>query len=165
MGGLRMNKAYTRINWENEPAVTTPLNATNLNKIDGAVNILDDRIIVLDTNFLELYNQMNVAQSYTPTASNLGTITKHTAMVKSGIGRYKLDAICGTWTANNNYVICTLSPIYRPTITIDKKVIIKVNGSTGVIANFYIGTDGNVVIKPYTAITSTPVQIDETYII
>lgn len=45
-----MNKAYTRINWENEPAVTTPLNATNLNKIDGAVNILDDRIIVLDTS-------------------------------------------------------------------------------------------------------------------
>lgn len=27
----------TRINWENEPSINTPLNATNLNKIDYAV--------------------------------------------------------------------------------------------------------------------------------
>lgn len=42
-----MNKAYTRINFQNSPSTATPLNATNLNKMDKAINDLDDRIIEL----------------------------------------------------------------------------------------------------------------------
>lgn len=37
-----MNKLYSRINWENE---VTPLNESNLNKMDGALNDLDNRVI------------------------------------------------------------------------------------------------------------------------
>ena len=44
-----MNKAYIRINWENYPSINTPLNEQNLNRMDGAVNEIDDRVIVLDT--------------------------------------------------------------------------------------------------------------------
>lgn len=44
-----MDKLYERINWENEPSIVSPLNATNLNKIDYAVNELDNRTISLDT--------------------------------------------------------------------------------------------------------------------
>ena len=43
-----MQKAYNRINWENYPSDRTPLNETNLNKLDVGVNELDNRIITLD---------------------------------------------------------------------------------------------------------------------
>jgi len=45
----QMDKLYERINWENEPSVSSPLNATNLNRIDYAVEELDNRVISLDT--------------------------------------------------------------------------------------------------------------------
>ena len=44
-----MNKAYKRINWENYPSDATPLNEANLNKLDSAMDILDDRTITLET--------------------------------------------------------------------------------------------------------------------
>lgn len=44
-----MNKAYSRINWENYPSDATPINKVNLNILDSATDILDDRVITLDT--------------------------------------------------------------------------------------------------------------------
>lgn len=32
--------AYTRVNWENLPSTNTPVNATNLNKMDAGINNL-----------------------------------------------------------------------------------------------------------------------------
>lgn len=45
-----MQKAYNRIDWENYPSGKTPLNETNLNKMDVAIDELDNRIIGLDAN-------------------------------------------------------------------------------------------------------------------
>lgn len=45
-----MNKTYQRINWENEPSVQTPLNEYNLNRMDSALNEIDNRVITLDTS-------------------------------------------------------------------------------------------------------------------
>lgn len=44
-----MNKAHIDINWENYPSDETPLNESNLNKMDGSIDIIDDRVITLDT--------------------------------------------------------------------------------------------------------------------
>lgn len=44
-----MNKAHRPINWENYPSDETPLNDTNLNKMDSAIGVIDDRVITLDT--------------------------------------------------------------------------------------------------------------------
>ena len=44
-----MVKAHTPINWQNKPSVNTPINETNLNKMDSTIGILDDRIIEQDT--------------------------------------------------------------------------------------------------------------------
>lgn len=43
-----MNKIYNRINWENYPSDSTPLNESNLNRIDSATDTLDNRVISLD---------------------------------------------------------------------------------------------------------------------
>lgn len=40
-----MNKAHSPINWENYPNETTPINEENLNKMDRAIGIIDDRVI------------------------------------------------------------------------------------------------------------------------
>lgn len=44
-----MQKAYERINWENYPSEKTAVNETNLNKMDAALDEVDNRIITLDT--------------------------------------------------------------------------------------------------------------------
>lgn len=45
-----MNKIYTRINWENYPSEATALNETNLNRMDFALDEVDNRVISLDTS-------------------------------------------------------------------------------------------------------------------
>lgn len=49
-----MQKSYQRINWENYPSEETPLNASNLNRIDSATDTIDDRVIALDTEKADL---------------------------------------------------------------------------------------------------------------
>lgn len=44
-----MDKVYSRINWQNEPATTTPINEVNLNKIDAALNEIDNRVVNFST--------------------------------------------------------------------------------------------------------------------
>lgn len=48
-----MDKVYTRINWENYPSTKTAVNEVNLNKIDSAVNTIDDRVVSLDVSKAE----------------------------------------------------------------------------------------------------------------
>lgn len=48
-----MNKAYSRIMWVNYPNTDSPLNATNLNRMDASLDILDDRVISLNTTKLD----------------------------------------------------------------------------------------------------------------
>ena len=42
-----MQKVYERINWENEPSTNTAVNEQNLNKMDYALDKLDDRVLSL----------------------------------------------------------------------------------------------------------------------
>lgn len=44
-----MQKAYTRIVWENLPSVQTPLNETNLNRMDASLDTIDNRVVAMDT--------------------------------------------------------------------------------------------------------------------
>lgn len=44
-----MEKAYQKINWENYPSEKSPINESNLNKMDNALDVLDNRIIKQDT--------------------------------------------------------------------------------------------------------------------
>lgn len=37
--------AYTRVNWQDLPSTSTPVNATNLNNMDSAIKINDDKLL------------------------------------------------------------------------------------------------------------------------
>lgn len=45
---MALNKVYTRINWENYPSENTDIDEINLNKMDSAIDALDNRIISQD---------------------------------------------------------------------------------------------------------------------
>lgn len=69
-----MNKAYSRINWQNQPSTSTALGATNLNKMDIALNSIDDRVITLDTTKLDLTTANSMVKSFSLNQST-GVIT------------------------------------------------------------------------------------------
>lgn len=48
------NKIYSLINWRNRPSTATALGATNLNRMDVAINTLDNRVIQLKADKLDV---------------------------------------------------------------------------------------------------------------
>lgn len=92
-----MNKAYKRINWEDYPSMETPLNEQNLNKADGALDEIDNRVISLDTTkatktevsmlFKEVaFNEQTGIITFT--RKNGATVTIDTPMEKIQTGIY-----------------------------------------------------------------------------
>lgn len=45
-----MNKAHTMVNWEDYPSINTPLASRILNKVDSAVDVIDDRVVEMEAN-------------------------------------------------------------------------------------------------------------------
>lgn len=43
-----MNKAFSPIEWQNEPSVESPINADNLNRIENGLNEVDNRVVQFD---------------------------------------------------------------------------------------------------------------------
>ena len=60
-----MQKAYSRINWENYPSEQTPINESNLNRMDSALDEVDDRVIALDTTKAEITDISTLVESVT----------------------------------------------------------------------------------------------------
>jgi len=60
-----MQKAHSNINWENFPSINTPINEQNLNKMDNAIDTIDDRVIALDTSKFNLSDAQELIKSLT----------------------------------------------------------------------------------------------------
>ena len=60
-----MNKLYYPINWENYPSEATPINESNLNKIDSGLNNLDNRVIEQDALKLSKTDALNDIVNWT----------------------------------------------------------------------------------------------------
>lgn len=58
-----MEKTYNRINFQNSPTKTTPLSAANLNKMDKAIDELDNRSVDADGKIKELKGRMDAFTS------------------------------------------------------------------------------------------------------
>jgi len=72
-----MDKVYSRIIWQNQPSTTTALGASNLNKMDVALNEVDNRVVGFDTSKADASVVNNLVQSITYNESNgVLTITK-----------------------------------------------------------------------------------------
>lgn len=72
-----MQKSYSRINWQNYPSEETPLNESNLNRMDYAINEIDDRVITLDTDKADATTVNNLIKTIeVDDATGVITITK-----------------------------------------------------------------------------------------
>lgn len=58
-----MQKVFQRINWQNYPSEETPLNESNLNRMDYALDEIDDRVIALDTEKADSATVNNLVKS------------------------------------------------------------------------------------------------------
>lgn len=54
-----MNKAHSPINWQNYPETKTPINADNLNKMDFAIGVIDDRVIQHESDIKQRIKTIN----------------------------------------------------------------------------------------------------------
>lgn len=52
------SKVFSRINWQNKPSTATPINATNLNANDYALDTIDDRVIELNSRINDIEPQI-----------------------------------------------------------------------------------------------------------
>ena len=67
-------KTYSRINWENKPSTNTALGAANLNKMDLALNEIDNRVVTLGQQKLDKDVANNMVSSWSMNEST-GVIT------------------------------------------------------------------------------------------
>lgn len=71
---MALNKLYSRINWENYPSEKTPLNESNMNKMDAALDDLDNRVISQDATKANKTSLNNLISDWTMD-ENTGIIT------------------------------------------------------------------------------------------
>lgn len=90
-----MQKAYSRINWENYPSTETPLNETNLNRIDLALDTVDDRVVTFDTTKANQTDLLTCVDGITfNTSSGILTISFKngtTATIDTGLAKLAVN--------------------------------------------------------------------------
>lgn len=60
-----VNKIYSRIDWKNYPNTSTALNETNLNRMDKAIDDLDNRVIEQDSTKADQTTVNNMVKNWT----------------------------------------------------------------------------------------------------
>ena len=104
------SKIFNRINWLNRPSTNTPLNATNLNAGDSAIDKLDDRIIILDTvkADMQVVNGM-VADISVNDADGVITVTYKNGSTKTYDTNLEKIATNFTYDYSTQRLVLTLS--------------------------------------------------------
>ena len=79
-----MDKIYTRVNWQNLPSTTTPINETNLNTMDNAIDLIDSRVVGIGNQVESLATdvQVTLLANAWSSASQTVTVTGMTATAK-----------------------------------------------------------------------------------
>ena len=93
-----MQKIYSRINWENFPSEKTAVNESNLNKMDLAIDNLDDRVVAMDASKVDLTRANELVKEILWDESN-GTLT----VVKMNGSRAVIDTKLEKLSVNFTY--------------------------------------------------------------
>ena len=102
-----MQKIYSRINWENFPSEKTAVNESNLNKMDLAIDNLDDRLVAMDASKVDLTKANELVEEILWDESN-GTLTVVKMNGSSAVIDTKLEKLAVNFSfdeANQRLVI------------------------------------------------------------
>ena len=92
-----MQKIYSRINWENFPSEKTAVNESNLNKMDLAIDNLDDRVVAIDASKVDLTKANDLVEEILWDESN-GTLTVVKMNGSSAVIDTKLEKLAVNFT-------------------------------------------------------------------
>jgi len=70
-----MDKIYTRVNWANLPSTDTPINETNLNNMDNAIDLIDSRVVALGNQIESMATEVQVTLLANGWSSSSQTVT------------------------------------------------------------------------------------------
>lgn len=94
-----MQKIYSRINWENLPSEKTAVNESNLNKMDLAMDNLDDRVVAMDASKVDLAKANELVKEILWDESK-GTITVVKMNGSKAVIDTKLEKLAVNFTYN-----------------------------------------------------------------
>lgn len=94
-----MQKIYNRINWENFPSEKTAVNESNLNKMDLAIDNLDDRVVAMDASKVDLTKANELVKEILWDESN-GTLTVVKMNGSKAVIDTKLEKLAVNFTYN-----------------------------------------------------------------
>lgn len=143
-----MDKSYIRINWENYPSDSTPLNEDNLNKIDRALDEVDNRVITLDATKLGLNvaNNMITGFSLDPNTGVI-TITKYDGSTQSFDTALEKVAINFEYDEETERLVITLDDGNKQYVDLSSLVDNYTFSDSDVIAFDVVGKDVSATIK------------------
>lgn len=140
-----MQKTYTRINWENYPSENTPLNESNLNRVDYAVDEIDDRVIALDTDKADVTTVSSLIKDISvDDATGVITVTKEngtTATIQTTLNKI---AVNFAYDYNTQSLLLTLNDGTVATISLATLIQNNEFANTDTIA---ISVDGTGTVK------------------
>lgn len=139
-----MNKAHIDINWENYPSDETPLNERNLNKMDDAIDTIDDRVITLDTTKATKTEVATLVADVTfEESTGIITITKKNGSRVTIDTQMEKIAVNFTYNPTTQQIILTLIDGTKQYIDLSALITQYEFMDTDTVA-FIIGTDGKV---------------------
>ena len=139
-----MNKAYSRIIWENFPSEKTAVNESNLNRMDLGIDTLDDRIVAMDAAKVDLTKANGLVEEILWDESN-GTLT----VVKMNGSRAVIDtkleklAVNFAYSPQTQQLIITLDDGTTQNVDLSALITQYEFTDSNTIA-FAIGSDGKV---------------------
>lgn len=111
-----MDKAFDNFQWKNFPSMDTPINATNLNKINDALDLIDDRVIALHGSVEDLTNTLDTAvDNISDIEDDISDINDNVDSISDSIGN-AVETIGQTAIAphtEDSFFYATDSKIYR----------------------------------------------------
>ena len=139
-----MNKAHAMINWENRPSINTPIAARLLNKLDSAVDVIDDRVVEMDANKATKVEVASlVADVSYNEATGIFTITKKNGSVLTIDTKLEKLAINFKYDATTQQLIITLDDGSKQYIDLSALITQYEFMNTDTVT-FVIGSDGKV---------------------
>lgn len=85
-----MRKMYNRINWKNYPHTDTPINEANLNKMDAAIEDIDNYLQIADYSIKNSVSNLRADENNIVVTKNDGTyVTIPTNEIKDDDGETK----------------------------------------------------------------------------
>lgn len=145
-------KVYTRINWLNKSeSLTTPLGKTNLNKMDKAINLIDDEVVSMSAKIDEIDTTKVSADQLNNMVTDVGfndkngviSITKHNGTVLNIDTAMEKIAVNFEYNAQTKQLILTLENGEKQYIDMSALITQYEFKETDTIA-FSIDSDGKV---------------------